>query len=792
MSVIDISEGTLDRVIEIEGTDYFTVDLYPYKIRNRELFYDRNHKKNLSPFSETYKNYWDGHLRKSIEGHWILDKKDKNDEGVWIYMFPKLYFYINTMKIVDLKRNRINPVLRDNELIMSSYYFIIDGFSGFELDDLYTCNFLVKKFEHGDEFAMHEQDEFDNLKSIRKKDGTLKQYIDPWIYLTEHYLITHNQKKPLGLPLYENPRQNGMFLAARAIGKSFFTFMSDFMHEWLLNGIRRWEDRGKINNDMLFAIASQKEKPLKRTLNNISRAYTELEGKYDKMPTYGGAFFKKVRGGAWEPGNTISHEVKKKNGANEITGNSVQLMTITSNDTTLVSGDRFRRIYIEETGFVKYIKEIYSACEDSLRKGEEVAGSFIAIGTGGDTDNIEGSKDMYESPGGYHIAAIRNYFERSGKLSKRGLFIPYTYAFEKYKDANGNTDLKNSLLNILSKRIKIKKEKDNDGFVTHCMFNPIYPKEMLIPKSRNKFPALEMSQHLAELKSDDDIKKAMVGSLRTDASEVRGVAFDIDFKDELEPILRFGNEDKLSTKEGAFVMYEDVIDNPPPGLYTILFDPVAQSGTGSSLNSALVYKADYNGNDEMMKDDIVADWTGRHEMIDDTYEMMIKMAKYYNATIFVERNVIGFLEWCRANDYYHYLFDEPIKTLQLVQRGNVTNSWWGKGVKMNKSLNTHAYIKLANWFRTPIKYDKDGLVIKKKLHCIRTQRLLAEGVLFDIDLKTQFDGISTLFLLMILKTELEGQDLEINLDEEEDPYSEYSEAELNQPENRTIDFLNSY
>ena len=41
---------------------------------------------------------------------------------------------------------------------------------------------------------------------------------------------------------------------------------------------------------------------------------------------------------------------------------------------------------------------------------------------------------------------------------------------------------------------------------------------------------------------------------------------------------------------------------------------------------------------------------------------------------------------------------------------------------------------------------------------------------------------------MILKTELEGQDLVINLDAE-DAYDEYDDEQLDNPNNRTIEFL---
>ena len=797
-----LRDGIIDRIVEIDGTDFFGVYMLPYKIQNSKSFYERNHPETLNPFSQTYDRYWDKVTRNIVEGKWIYDVAEDSDdgEGTWVYMMPKLYFYTNIIKIVDEERKRIYPRLRDNEWIMATYYFIMDGFSGFEDDYNYTCCDYIRKIEDRDLEkypnwrdcleGFEIEDIENNLEHLTLKNGSFKEYIDPWIYLTEHYLITRKQDRPLGLPLYLNQRQNAVLLASRTLGKSFFTFLGDFLHEWFFNGVRRYEELYLTNNDMLFALAASKKDPLERSLANISRSYANLPGKFDRLPDYHGFCYKQTSGGSWIVDNLVRHEVKKRSGAKDITGNQASLLSIKPNNAKIVAGDRFRRIYLEECGFIENIREIQAACENSLKVGERGAGSLVAIGTGGESSKIEGSKDMFENPRGYNVCNIRDFYNRTNTKARSGLFVSVVYAAEEFKDPQGNTLIKESLARVIQKRIELKKEKDAASFIDHVMFNPIYPKEMLIPKTKNKFPTAEMATYRADLVSLNTLESPDVamGTFHADKNVVGGVRFDKDFKREFTPIVDWGREDNLDDLRGVCIMYEDVIDNPPDGLYHVIVDPVSQSGKGASLNSIMVYKADFGGNMGGMRDNIVLEWTGRTESITDTYEIILLIAKYYSAQIFQERNIPYMLEWASDNECLGMFSLEPLETLNKLHKGKIRASHWGRGVKMNATLNAHAYLKLSTWFKEVIDRDKDGVPTKKKFQEIKSLRILSEAINYEPEYKTKFDALSSLYLLMILKTELEGQDLVINLDAE-DAYEEYDNEQLDNPNNRTIEFL---
>jgi len=531
----ELRYGALNRIIELEGTEDFAVDLFPYKIKNRELFYDRTHPKNLNPYSNSYSNYWSQFLRKSIEGKWVEDT-DKDGNSTWVFMPPKMFFYINYIKIPDENRRPIKPRLRDNEWIIFTYFFIMDGFSGFEGDEIYTCNNLVKKLEDY-EAAVDDKDKKklqlekwekkwleEDPTVINKKTKKYKRYVDPWIYLTEHYLINHNRNKPLGLPMYHNNRQNAMLLASRAVGKSYNAYLGDLLHEFLLGGIRRWEEIADINNKLVFKLGSSKAEALNITLADISSALTMLPGKHQMYPRYGGAFYKNLAGGAFEQGNTIKHEVKRKDLSIEIPGSTMQLIAI-KKAKDLASG-RLRRVGIEEVGFLNDVTSVFSVLENSIKVGKRTVGSIVCAGTGGSSEDIEGSKTIYESPEGYNVVSIPDYYKKTNKKGRVGLFVSYLYAAEAYNDENGNTNLLEALRSALRERVEKKATKDAMSFLEYVMFNPLYPKEMLIPKGKNRFPTLQMSNFRNELLSSNFMQSSMrKGWFNWNPLKERGVEF---------------------------------------------------------------------------------------------------------------------------------------------------------------------------------------------------------------------------------------------------------------------------
>jgi len=168
----------------------------------------------LHPHSTSYEKYWLQELERLIYGYWGTEKDE------YRYIPPQLYYFINyhTMMVTKNKqRVKSRPYLWDINYTIMNLWFIARGFSGFENDDEYTCNWAVKLKENKvkDELApdvpIHLEETI--TEHCYKKDGTLKQYIDPLEYLNS----TH--ATPLGNPVYDNYAYNLFVFGSRGGGK---------------------------------------------------------------------------------------------------------------------------------------------------------------------------------------------------------------------------------------------------------------------------------------------------------------------------------------------------------------------------------------------------------------------------------------------------------------------------------------------------------------------------------------------------------------------------------------------
>ena len=733
------------------------VDLFPYRIKNRNVFYNRDHPVNLNPDSPRYVKYWTNQLKDYIEGRWV------NDEGTWVYMMPKLCFFINYTKLYNKDRKLIQPDLRDIEWIIFTYFMGMDGFSGFEDDPRYTCHHLIKNIEDGKELRARKIAQIP--RSCKTVEGVYKKYVDPWHYLTRHYLIEQPTKKPLGKALYDNPRKNGILLSARGASKSLCTFVGDFCHEFLTGGVKSFDEIGDLNNSLNFAMGCLLGKQLDRSLANIKTFYDNMPGQYSSEDgVIMGPLYKRVQG-SWKTGSSIQHVVKRPDNTDKIRGSLVQMVALTLDKSKVAAGDRFRRIYIEECGFSPNLFEIFRANKDSMRVGGEKVGNMMCIGTGGSLKTIQESKAIFEKVAAYEVFGIPNYWKNTKK--KVGMFMPAYYTLLDYKDENGNTDLNEAYDAILEERERIRNELDAMSYESEIMFNPIEPDEMLRPSDGSILPKQAAATQLSNIESFDLFRiRARIGDMVYNALEPKGVEFKKDLKGEKKPILDWGSTEMTANSEGAVIIYEDPPQHAPEGLYYVIYDPVQKSGTGTSYNSVLVYKNFYRGPEESLFDTIVCEWIGRKERLEDNYHMVIKIAKYYNAKIFPEVNVAGFVEWCGSNNYYSLLESDAAYFLR-EELNPKYKSHYKVGFQMNAREKEWALRKLRDWLLEIKRHDPvTGVPILRTIDWIFSPRILKEIIAFTREKGQNFDHISSLLGLMILIGKLGKEPVDL-IDEDE-------------------------
>lgn len=186
------------------------------------------------------------------------------------------------------------PRLRDIEWTVFYYWEEALGFSGFSLDDTYSCLRLLDQEVVPEKLIRAKYPEAVN------SEGELKKY-----YPTREYLQkTHPSN--MGKPLYRNPMKNFMLVGPRGWGKSYI-IANLSAYEFLFDGIVDYDDylkkagKGSTRTNTIVSAADSKYtdatiSKTKLTLDNM-RGAIEVDGKFYPAPLskqYEGSFSKKI------------------------------------------------------------------------------------------------------------------------------------------------------------------------------------------------------------------------------------------------------------------------------------------------------------------------------------------------------------------------------------------------------------------------------------------------------------------------------------------------------------------
>lgn len=729
------------------------VDLFPYKIQNRNNFLFRDHPEGIDPDSPQYTDYWAEQLRHYIEGQWIYDG------DTWVFLPPKLDFYANYAKIEDKHRNIRHPDLRDVEWIIFTYLLGVDGFSGFELDEEYTCHFTVEAFEKGEDLDEVQLSLIPEEARIPDGSG-FKKFIHPWEYLTKHYLIDNKAANPLGRALFQNNRFNGLMLTARGLGKSLSCFVGDMGHELLTSGIKRFEDVSNLNMRLNFFGGCADAGQLNRSIKAFRQFYYNQPGQYSTLDEsgdeikYWGALFKNLQG-EWgaKGGSSLQHVVKDRSGKPVIQGSILEFRPIGEGAYGVSAGDRFRRIYAEESGLMDVL-EFYRFNKDSIKVGNERVGSLLGLGTSGDMVKVQAAAKMLFNPEAYDLFSIPDYWRNPEK--RMGLFIPTPYKYGEYKDENGNTKIELAYQRFFKERLKLRQESDSASYDKEVMHNPGTPDELLRPSDNSLMPKAEARSQQSFLEAFDVSDRFAIGEFEWDALAPNGIRFKKDMSLTKKPIVDYYTDKSKIDIRGVPIVYEfPNLEYTPSNLYWVIYDPAAKSGDGESYHSVLVYKYFYSGDENSMYDTIVAEWIGRYQTLEENYEQVIKIAKFFNARIFPEVNVSGFVDWCKRNEYWHMLEPDAYYLEQEIHGHKaIKRSYYQVGYQMNERKKFWCDQKIAGWLlEAKAKDPVTGAPTLRTMDWIFSLRLLDEIVHYDP--KGNFDHISSLRGLMLLLGKLE-------------------------------------
>lgn len=432
---------------------------------------------------------------------------------------------------------------------------------------------------------------------------------------------------------------------------------------------------------------------------------------------------------------------KNSNGNEMGSLNSVMGLSV-KDDEGKVRGKR-GFIMFEEMGNYKNFKETWDNVRDSVKEGSRVFSEMIAVGTAGDKESDFSSiKTVLYNPGAYEVYALDNVYDQKGKgTSKFSYFFPSYISRAGCMDKDGNSDVTKALMEILMERWMVKQGGDAASLLSRTAQMPITPAEAILKVRSNFFPVVMLNERIRQLDMDphayDDV---YIGTLIDVGGKVEFRATD-DI-----PIRKWPVD---NTEQGALEIYT----MPPEGTipsrrYIIGHDPVDNDqAESSSLSSTFVF--------DLFTDEIVAEYTGRRPFAEDNYEMVLLLAKFYNASVMYEANRKGLFAYFAKRQATWMLADCPeyLRDRQLVKYSLFGSA--SKGVTVNSPLISYSNDLIRDWLNKPrpreVKDERGEVHIEQvpQLYWIRNRALLQELVSYSPEVNV--DRVRALAQVMLYR-----------------------------------------
>ena len=418
-----------------------------------------------------------------------------------------------------------------------------------------------------------------------------------------------------------------------------------------------------------------------------------------------------------------------------------------------LNGSRGVLYLIEEAGIFKNLLSVFNMIRPSVEQGNDVFGEIFLYGTAGDDQSdFTSFAEMFYSPLGYNMEALKNVYDKEGQGRKQCCFFYAAYMNygNEYIDKDGNSDVTKALLAILYDRYKVKYGSTDVNTITKRISQyPIVPQEAMIRSHGNIFPVTELNERLNQLDNDPNaFDEVYVGELVQDnkTGEVKFIpTTDL-------PIRDFPTKD--NKVKGALEIFEMPKKNSegkiPAGRYICSADPYdADCSNTMSLGSYFVM--------DLWTDMIVAEYTGRPPFAEDFYEIGRKLCLFYNCRCMYEQNIMGMFSYFSSHNAIHLLAETPE---YLVQRNMISSIGYGNksvGIRAITPVINGAFKMIQTWLRKPIvsietDADNNNTEVKiPNLYRIKNRALLKELVLWNP--QGNFDRIMSLVQLMLYREE---------------------------------------
>jgi len=417
------------------------------------------------------------------------------------------------------------------------------------------------------------------------------------------------------------------------------------------------------------------------------------------------------------------------------------------NDVHKIRGKAGLLYLFEEGGQFPNLKEAWQITLPSVRQDAEVFGQMIAFGTGGSKEaNFEGLRDLFYEPEAYECLPIENMWDDGKHSTVCGLFVPEYMNMSgskedpyMYMDKNGN-----SLIDSAMSRIDVERERiiqsasDRNAIDRYIAEHPITPEEACLVVSGNIFPKKDLIRHLATIRNSETLENfKQVGELYADPKgNIRW-----DLNPQLSDLTQYRVSDGKK-KDGAIVIWEHPIPDPPYGLYIAGCDPYDHDKSlTNSLGSCIIYKRfqDFESYYELP----VAEYTGRPDTAEEYYENVRLLLLYYKANLLYENEKKGLFTYFSHKHSEYLLADQPDIIKDILKDSKVER---GKGIHMNKPIKDWGEGLIKEWL------NEEYAPNKKNLTKILSEALIEELISYNDE--GNFDRVMALMMVMIYREQL--------------------------------------
>jgi hypothetical protein len=366
---------------------------------------------------------------------------------------------------------------------------------------------------------------------------------------------------------------------------------------------------------------------------------------------------------------------------------SMSAKTLQKDATKAVGGAGFYYFH-EEGGIAPKADQTLTYLDPAVTVTENYkSGSFCIGGSVGDLDDCKPLEDFIRNPGNWKILSVpTKWNDESGLVQNYGLFIPTQYGMPDAVDEWGNS-LVDKGLEILDRMEKEWRKLPPEQYALKKSQNPKTIKEAFQWRKVSEFDIekIERIQQIIKTKNQEsswDFKPIKCRLYKDDNGKVTYTTKGL--SEELEYPIKETQEDK----RGVVTIYKPPEPNAPFYTYFAGVDPVevGASTTSKSVFSISIWKGpteeEYIDDDGSVKiriqgDEMVANWRGRFNNLDQTNDYAEMLIKLYNAYTLVERNKPNFINHMMRKNLTHYLAVQKDLPLMADGPANIGASQYG-------------------------------------------------------------------------------------------------------------------